>query len=168
MTITPISPAFCGIKQSIKTRQNINKVEKMIGQTGIFTESKKDGDKGGFIVNGYKPLLEASYAGIDVRKMEEKPCMTVTYSPDFGLNTYVQDRTDDNIFFVTHQEKGKKPKVNTYYKGINVSKDVPVSKETLEKFEQPTMDTINKIIKKEDQIYKALGKFIPTLEDIKQ
>ena len=168
MSMSSISPSFCGLKQTIKTRYNMNKVEKMIGQTGVYTESKKDGDKGGFIVSGYKPLLEASYAGIDVKKMEEKPYITVAYSPDFGLSTYVKDRTDDNIFFVTHQTKGKEPQVNTYYKGINVSRNVPVDKENLEKFEKPTMDTIDKIIKKEDQIYIALGKFIPTLEDIKK
>ena len=167
MAISAINPSFCGLKQTIKTQRNMHKVANMIGQTGVYTESKKDGNKGGFIVSGYKPLLEASYAGIDVKKMEEKPCITVAYSPDFGLSTYVKDRTDDNIFFVTHQTKGKEPKVNTYYKGINVSRDIPVSKETLEIFEQPTMDTIDKIIRKEDQIYKALGKFIPTLNDIK-
>ena len=168
MSISSISPSFCGLKQSIKTRYNMNKVEKMIGQTGVYTESKKDGDKGGFIVSGYKPILEASYAGIDVKKMEDKPCIAVTYSPDFGLQTYIKDRTNDNIFFVTNQKKGKEPQVHTFYKGIDVSRNVPISKEAMEKLEKPIISTIDELLFKEDMIYKVLGKFIPTLNDIKE
>ena len=57
MTISAINPSFCGLKQTIKTQRNMHKVANMIGQTGVYTESKKDGNKGGFIVSGMVVLL---------------------------------------------------------------------------------------------------------------
>lgn len=157
MTISPISPSFCGLRQKIRTQRNMLKVAQMIGQTGVYTEFKKDGDKGGFIVTG-----------TDIKKMGNKPCIAVTYSPDFGLQTYIKDRTDDNILFVAHQAQGKEPQVYTYYKGIDVSRNVPISKEALEKLEKPIIKTIDELLFKEDIIYKSLGNLIPTLNDIKE
>lgn len=157
MTISAITPSFCGLRQKIKTQRNMLKVANMISQTGVYTEFKKDGDKGGFIVTG-----------TDLKKMEDKPCIAVTYSPDFGLQTYIKDRTNDNIFFIANQEKGKEPQVHTFYKGTDVSRNVPISKEAMEKLEKPIISTIDELLFKEDMIYKVLGKFIPTLEDIKK
>lgn len=172
ISTSPITTVKNNIKQSIYTRKNINKVSTMLQSTGFYTESKKQDSNGSFRVEAYQQYynFDASkpkYASFHQDKLTKEPAIIVDYKADYGkLTTWIQDRKDKDICYKLNQEVQKRPQIDVFYKGIKVDENGLIEPEKMETFTL-LQEEIGRINEKKLQIYKALGKFLPKITDIK-
>lgn len=172
ISTSPIKTVKNNIKQSIYTRKNINKVSNMLQSTGFYTESKKSGNNGSFRVEAYQQYynFDASkpkYASYQQDAITKEPSIIIDYKADYGkLTTWIQDRKDKNICYKLNQEVQKRPQIDVFYKGFKVDDNGMIEPDKIETF-TPLQEQMNRVNEKKIQIFKALGKFLPKITDIK-
>lgn len=169
---SPIKNIKQNIKQSIYTRKNINQVSNMLQSTGFYTESKKSGNNGSFRVEAYQQYYnfdatKPKYARYQQDEMTKEPSIIVDYKADYGkLTTWIQDRKDKDICYKLNQEVQKRPSIDVFYKGMKVDENGLLEPDRMETF-TPLQEQMGRINEKKLQIYKALGKFLPKITDLK-
>ena len=173
MQVNSVSPAFCGFIDTINAQRNISKVKSMISDS-FYTEGKKVDSDGSFVVKGYKPstprdveLAPTSLSGFYSPKHEVVPSYVVAYSPKAGLKTQITSVTCPDVSYVVSQkEEDQAPVIDTFYKGTKVNEQ-GLTEDRMETF-TPLMDMLNKINKEKNEVARAIGRFIPTLDIIKK
>ena len=172
ISASPIGNVKNNIKQSIYTRKNINKVSDMLQSTGFYTEGKKHGSNGSFRVEAYQQYynFDASkhkYASFHQDELTKEPVIIVDYKADYGkLTTWIQDRKDKDVCYKVNQEVQKRPSIDVFYKGMQVDENGLIEPDKMETF-TPLQEQMGRINDKKLQIYKALGKFLPKISDLK-
>ena len=174
MQVNSLSPAFCGLKETINTQRNISKVKSMISNS-FYTEGKKIDDKGSFVVKGYKPtvpskeLSPTSLSGFYSPHHEITPSYVVAYSPKEGLKTQIASVAYKDVSYVVSQkEEDQAPVIDTFYKGTKVNEAGLIEESNGQETFSPLMNILNKIDEEKIEVENAIGKFIPTLDIIKK
>lgn len=173
MTINSISPTFCGLKDTINAQRNIGKVKSMISDS-FYTESKKIDKNGSFVVKGYKPtvpskeLSPTSLSGFYSPKHEVSPSYVVAYSPKEGLRTQIiSPACQDVAYIISQKEEDQAPVIDTFYKGTKVNEAGLIEDSNGQETFSPLMNILNKIDEEKIEVENAIGRFIPTLNDLK-
>lgn len=172
MQVNSLSPSFRGLTDTIRAKQNISRVKSMISDS-FYTEGKRIGDDGSFVVKGYKPstprdveLGPTSLSGFYSPKHEVVPSYVVAYSPKEGLKTQITSPVCQDVsYIVSQKDEDDKPTVDTFYKGTKVNEE-GLTEDRMETF-TPLMNILNKINKERAEVARAIGRFIPTLSDLK-
>ena len=168
MPINSISPSFGGKITDIKTNMNVKKVSKMLSPA-YATRSEKF-DDGSFIVKGYdKDVFESRKLANDfdddyeydtIWDEEGLECY-VEYTPEDGLLTGIRSRDYDDVFYTITHEDGYEPEIHPVETEIDVPNNVlNINESFIERMETVFGDMA--------KIRDLLGKFIPTLDDLKR
>ena len=168
MPINNVSPSFCGKITDIKTSMNVKKVSKMLSPA-YATRSEKF-DDGSFIVKGYdKDVFESRKLANDfdddyeydtIWDEEGLECY-VEYTPEDGLWTGIRSRDYDDVFYTITQEDGYEPVIEPVETEIELPNNVLNINESF-------IEKMNIVFHDQSKIYELLGKFIPTLENLKR
>ena len=168
MPINNVSPSFCGKITDIKTSMNVKKVSKMLSPA-YATRSEKF-DDGSFIVKGYdKDVFESRKLANDfdddyeydtIWDEEGLECY-VEYTPEDGLWTGIRSRDYDDVFYTITQEDGYEPVIEPVETEIELPNNVLNINDSF-------IEKMNIVFHDQSKIYELLGKFIPTLENLKR
>lgn len=148
------------LSETLKTNRNVRKVKHMLGDC-FYTEAKKLGG-GAFEVKAFRPVSDNfSYRdleGISPYSVAQKaltregaPACVVKYNPETGLETTVRGKgRASDVFYKVTQKPGEEPVVD-----------------------ESVVETVGSDLKSlvesgVCQVKKALGKYIPTLDNIKK
>ena len=155
-----IASVMNNIGEYLKTSRNVRKVRSMLGDC-FYTEAKKLGG-GAFEVRAFRPVSDyfssSELSSMSVHSVAQKaltregsPSCIVKYDPAKGLETTIQGRgRASDVFYKVTQNFGEDPKVD----------------ESVLENASPDIKTI--VESGLDQIKNALGKYIPTLKNIKK
>jgi hypothetical protein len=167
MPINSVSPSFGGKITDIKTSMNIKKVSKMLSPA-YATRSEKYED-GSFVVKGYdKDVFQSRKAAHDfdvdyeydnIWDEEGLECY-VEYTPEDGLFTEIRSQDYDDVFYTITQEEGYEPEISPVETEIDLPNNVLNINESF-------IEKMNTVFRDQHKIYELLGKFIPTLENLK-
>ncbi|MBR2386513.1 hypothetical protein IKA92_04370 [bacterium] len=155
-----IAKVMHNIGESLKTSRNVRKVKNMLGDC-FYTEAKKLGG-GAFEVRAFRPVSDNfSYRdleGMSAYSVAQKaltkegtPACIVKYDPQTGIETTVRGKgRASDVFYKVTQKPGEEPVVD-----------------------ESVVETVGSDLKSlvesgVRQIKKALGKYIPTLDNIKK
>lgn len=173
MQVNSLSPTFCGLKASINAQRNISNVKSMISGS-FYTEGKRIGKDGSFVVKGYKPTVPSkelgptSLSGFYSPHHEITPSYVAAYSPEEGLKTKIASVACPDVSYVVSQKDDEKaPVIDTFYKGTKVNEAGLIEDSNGQETFSPLMNILNKIDEEKGEVAKAIGRFIPTLNDLK-
>ena len=154
-----ISPSFNGLLFKTPTEKNIREVKRKL--EGYCITEGTDLGNGSFEVRGYKTKADnlsanqvlnqshytTAYAALQRLR---NPSFIVNYSPKEGLTTEVRHPKYNDVFYKVTQKPGEEPQLD---ESVLTIKKEP---EAIEKIKQGFYE-----------IKGAIGKYIPTLKDIK-
>lgn len=154
-----ISNFIYNLGESLKTKRNVRKVQSMLNKNFITDATKLNG--GAFEVRGFRRVTDyyspekmsnaGSYSiALDTFKIEKTPSCIVKYNPKIGLETTVRSTDKDNeILYRITQKIGEKPVVD----------------ESIAEKASPDLKSL--VETRIEELKKAIGRYIPTLDNIK-